>query len=200
MLAAALTSGRNGPMFPPLPRNARADRLAACVISLLAALLQSRATCCAQPTLEPSAPPAPTEELTVDVGNVLTTTRHRPLGINVDYLMDDDRNPLLAPQRPLREALRELGSKFLRYPGGWKSAINLWSIPPYTSSRPTLAGRVPETWIRLGLRLTPDGELESVRTQLQRRPEPIWVELVRPHVTRVTPSPWPSRGQERLRM
>jgi hypothetical protein len=80
------------------------------------------------------------------------------MGINLDYLMDDDRNPLLTPRRPLADALEELGAKFLRYPGGWKSAINLWSTPPYDSSRPSLAGRVPENWIRAGLPLVaPDG-------------------------------------------
>ena len=99
------------------------------------------------------------EELSVDVGHVLNTTRHHPLGINVDYLMDDDRSHLLSPKRPLKEALAELGVKFLRYPGGWKSAINLWSIPPFESSRPSLVGRIPQAWIRSGLELmSPDGD------------------------------------------
>ncbi len=45
-----------------------------------------------------------TDEVSVDVGAVLSDVRHRPTDINVDYLMDDDRNALLAPQRSLREA------------------------------------------------------------------------------------------------
>ena len=99
-----------------------------------------------------------TDEVSVDVRTVLSDVRRRPTGINVDYLMDDDRNSLLAPQRGFREALQELGPRYLRYPGGWKSAINLWSVPPYTSSRPTLAGQVPDDWIRAGISLTkPDG-------------------------------------------
>lgn len=99
-----------------------------------------------------------TDELTVDFGTVLNDVRRRPVGVNVDYLMDDDRNPLLCPRRGLAEALRELGPGYLRYPGGWKSAINLWSVPPYASSRPILAGRVPDDWIRAGVQLTlPDG-------------------------------------------
>jgi hypothetical protein len=102
----------------------------------------------------PTTAPASVEKLTVDLRTVLNTTRHRPLGINLDYLMDDDRNKLLSPKRPLREGLRELGVKFLRYPGGWKSAINLWSSAPYTASRPALAGRVPDKWIRPGVQLT----------------------------------------------
>jgi len=96
--------------------------------------------------------------LSVDCGRVLSDTRRRPFGINLDYLLDDDRNPLLSPRRELVEALRDLGPRYVRYPGGWKSAINLWSTPPYVSSHPVLAGRVPESWIRAGLRLTrPDG-------------------------------------------
>jgi len=99
-----------------------------------------------------------TDELSVDFGIVLNDTRRRPTGINMDYLMDDDRNPLLSPRRNLHDALGELGPRYLRYPGGWKSAINLWSVPPYASSRPALAGQVPDDWIRAGMRLTsPDG-------------------------------------------
>ena len=98
------------------------------------------------------------DELRVDFGTVRTDVRRRPAGINVDYLLDDDRNSLLSPRRSLREALRELGPGYVRYPGGWKSAINLWSVPPYASSRPTLAGPVPDNWIRAGVSLTlPDG-------------------------------------------
>ncbi|HSD27390.1 MAG TPA: hypothetical protein VLL75_08795 [Vicinamibacteria bacterium] len=97
-------------------------------------------------------------ELSVDLGVVLNDTRRRPTGINVDFLMDDDRNPLLSPRRDLVQALRELAPSYLRYPGGWKSAINLWSTPPFTSSRPVPAGRVPEDWVRRGLGLvSPDG-------------------------------------------
>jgi hypothetical protein len=83
-------------------------------------------------------------ELSVDLGVMLNDTRGRPTGINVDFLMDDDRNPLLSPRRDLVQALRELAPKYLRYFGGWKSAINLWSTPPFTSSRPVPAGRMPE--------------------------------------------------------
>ena len=50
-----------------------------------------------------------TDELSVDLGTVLNDVRRRPTGVNVDYLMDDDRNPLLSPRRKLTEALWELG-------------------------------------------------------------------------------------------
>jgi hypothetical protein len=129
-----------------------------CVVLSLV-LWQSLAPCHAQGTSVAARNVAPTQEVVVDVGEILRTNRPQPLGLNVDYLIDDDRNVLLSPKRPLREALKELRTTFLRYPGGWKSAINLWSAPPYTSSRPTLAGRVPESWIRPGLKLTtPEGD------------------------------------------
>ncbi len=65
---------------------------------------------------------ASTDRLNVNFGAVLNDVRRRPAGINVDYLMDDGRNSLLSPQRRLREALRELGPGYLRYPGGWEFA------------------------------------------------------------------------------
>jgi hypothetical protein len=98
------------------------------------------------------------EGLTVHCDTVLHDTRGHPTGLNLDYLMDDDHNALLAPRYTLTEALRELGPRYLRYPGGWKSAINLWSVPPFTASQPTLAGKIPDTWIRAGRPLSaPDG-------------------------------------------
>jgi hypothetical protein len=97
-------------------------------------------------------------KLSVDCEKGLNHFEHLPTGVNLDYLADDDRNPSLSPRRNLAEALRELGPHYLRYPGGWKSAINLWSVPPFDSSRPVLAGRIPEEWIRAGLQLSrPDG-------------------------------------------
>jgi|GEM_PF-4022264 len=76
------------------------------------------------------------DELGVDSGTVLNDVRRRCTGVNVDYLMDDDRNPLLSARHKLSEALRELSPRYLRYPGGWKSAINLWSVQPYTFQPP----------------------------------------------------------------
>jgi len=119
------------------------------MMGLLPALLTSNDTVAAAPAIE---------ELKVDCSKVLNDTRRCPTGLNVDFLADDDRNRLLSPRRGLSEALRDLRPKYLRYPGGWKSAINLWSVSPFTASRPILAGQIPENWIRPGLRLTsPEG-------------------------------------------
>ena len=60
-----------------------------------------------------------------------------PLGINLDYFMDDDQ--YLKPQIRTADALKNLGVKYLRYPGGNKSDCYLFSKPPYDKSDPHLA-------------------------------------------------------------
>lgn len=69
--------------------------------------------------------------------SVLTDVSHHPVGINVDYFMDDDN--YLKPERRTAEALKAMGVKYLRYPGGNKSDLYLFSVPPYEKSQPTLA-------------------------------------------------------------
>lgn len=60
-----------------------------------------------------------------------------PLGININFLLDGGfyKNPA----RPLADALREMGVKYLRYPGGEKSDNCLWSVPPYEKPHMMLA-------------------------------------------------------------
>jgi alpha-N-arabinofuranosidase len=79
------------------------------------------------------------EKITVDASRVLNDTRRRQIGINTCFLTDDDKSYLRSPKRPFNEALKELNPAYLRYPGGWKSDVVLWSVPPYTKSQPTLA-------------------------------------------------------------
>ena len=61
----------------------------------------------------------------------------RGLGINLDYLVDDDSNRPVG-SRPLTAALAEIGVRVLRYPGGDKSDSYLWSVPPYDRAVPAL--------------------------------------------------------------
>ena len=79
------------------------------------------------------------EQITIDTSKVLNDTRRRQIGINTCFLTDDDKSYLRAPKRPFNDALKELKPKYLRYPGGWKSDIVLWSVPPYDRSQPSLA-------------------------------------------------------------
>ena len=76
--------------------------------------------------------------VTIDTTTVLSDVSHHPIGINIDYLMDDD-NFLKPKTRTTAEALKAMGVKYLRYPGGNKSDFYFFSTPPYEKSRPTLA-------------------------------------------------------------
>lgn len=76
------------------------------------------------------------ETLIVYVDSVVSDVSHHPVGINVDYFMDGGRYP--DGQKKTTEALRAMGVKYLRYPGGEKSDLNLFSVPPYEKSLPTL--------------------------------------------------------------
>jgi alpha-N-arabinofuranosidase len=84
-------------------------------------------------------------KIEVDVDTVVSDVSQHPIGINVDYLMDDDA--CLKPARSTLTALRAMGVRYLRYPGGEKSDLTLWSTPPFEASRPTLA-RTGESAVR----------------------------------------------------
>lgn len=68
---------------------------------------------------------------------VLNDVSNPPIGINLDYFMDND--DYLHPKRKLVDALKAMGVKYLRYPGGNKSDFYFFSKPPYDRSIPTLA-------------------------------------------------------------
>ncbi len=73
----------------------------------------------------------------VEVEEVVRPVERRVIGINIDYLVDHDSNRPEA--RPLVEALREMGVRSLRFPGGDKSDNHLWSVPPFDKPNPELA-------------------------------------------------------------
>lgn len=77
--------------------------------------------------------------LTVDAQAVTRRGADRFVGINVNYMRDADANRI-AGARPLNEALKEMGVRWLRYPGGEKSDFYLWSEPPYDAPRPRSLG------------------------------------------------------------
>lgn len=76
--------------------------------------------------------------LTVDVAKGLNDVSRKPIGINMDYLMDGD---YITPAPPIgtTDALRNLGVKILRYPGGEKSDNYLWSVAPWDKANPRFA-------------------------------------------------------------
>lgn len=77
-------------------------------------------------------------KIVVDTGKPAGAMHLDRLGLNVNYLVDDDAN---RPEGavPLAKAIQSTGAKFLRYPGGNKSDSYLWSVPPYDKPRPTPA-------------------------------------------------------------
>ena len=79
----------------------------------------------------------PVEIVTVYPDSAITDISNHPIGINLDYFMDGDRYP--DPDRSLTKALRAMGVRYLRYPGGDKSDLNLFSSPPYDKAKPLLA-------------------------------------------------------------
>ena len=83
--------------------------------------------------------------ITINVDSTLADVSRRPIGINLNFLLDDDGNRPEALKK-LAEGLRAAGVKYLRYPGGEKADGYLWSVPPYTTSIPTLARWAPGEW------------------------------------------------------
>lgn len=85
------------------------------------------------------------DTLSVDVRQIQVADARSRVGVNLDYLMDDDMNRA-AGARPLADGLGDLGVRVLRYPGGEKSDTNLWSTPPYTAPAPALARTGTDEW------------------------------------------------------
>ena len=66
------------------------------------------------------------------------------VGINVNFLLDGaDEGPT---HRSLLSALKQMGVRSLRFPGGEDSDAYLWSIPPFLKSHPALARTGPAAW------------------------------------------------------
>jgi len=100
-----------------------------------------------QITVVPPERDVPTN-IMVNVNAVLADVSQHPIGINVNFFMDDDGH--FSPKRSTVDALKAMGVKWLRYPGGEKSDLYLWSVPPYDKPRPTMArtgqGCVTDRW------------------------------------------------------
>ncbi len=69
--------------------------------------------------------------------SVINDISNHPIGINLDFFMDGGRFP--HAERTITEAMKDMGVKYLRYPGGEKSDLYLFSVPPYDKSAPALA-------------------------------------------------------------
>lgn len=67
--------------------------------------------------------------LTVETNQVLRRGADKFVGINLNYIRDADANRPRA--RRLDDAMKDMGVRWLRYPGGEKSDFHLWASPPY---------------------------------------------------------------------
>lgn len=78
-----------------------------------------------------------TTNISVYPDSVLNDLSNKPIGLNLNFLMDGDR--FKDAEIPLSQSIEKMGMKFLRYPGGEKSDLYLFSVPPYNESNPSLA-------------------------------------------------------------
>jgi alpha-N-arabinofuranosidase len=69
--------------------------------------------------------------------SVISDVSNHPVGMNLNFLMDGGRFP--HPERSVTEAVKAMGVKYLRYPGGEKSDLYLFSRPPWQKAEPALA-------------------------------------------------------------
>lgn len=76
-------------------------------------------------------PRASATTVTVNAANIVSDVSENPLGINVNYLMDDDS--VRPRDRSTSAALRDMNVRYVRYPGGEKGDNYLWSISPFTA-------------------------------------------------------------------
>ncbi len=76
------------------------------------------------------------ETIRVDTSDVVRTIEKNPLGINFNYIRDDDANTPDPNAPRLRDVLKDLNVKWVRYPGGEKSDHHRFALPPYTNDNP----------------------------------------------------------------
>lgn len=61
--------------------------------------------------------------ITVYTDSIVSDISNHPVGINLNFIMDGGRFP--KAKKNVTEAVKELGTKYLRYPGGEKSDLYL---------------------------------------------------------------------------
>lgn len=99
-------------------------------LSIITALTAILLTGCGQKTKD-------TVSITVFPDSIVSDVSNHPVGINLNFIMDGGRFP--DAQTNVAQAVRKMGTKYLRYPGGEKSDLYLFSIPPYEKSHTSLA-------------------------------------------------------------
>ena len=98
--------------------------------------------------------------LVIDPTLIRMPVGRHALGLNVNFLADHAGGR----GQGYLSALRQLGVRSLRYPGGEKANEYFWSRPPWTESRPTLSLTGPEA------RLVSESKLVSPAGAFQVEP------------------------------
>ena len=94
--------------------------------------------------------------VTLHPAHAARPTGRARVGINVNHFMDGEflsrRAATWQPPRDLALALRSMGARYLRFPGGEKSDGYLWSTPPFDRPAPAFARwggeEIPESFRR----------------------------------------------------
>jgi len=76
----------------------------------------------------------PAEDITINAATVVRSTATRPVGINLNYLVDDEASRPAGSPRTLSQALGDMQARFLRFPGGEKSDNYVWTTVSSTDS------------------------------------------------------------------
>ena len=75
--------------------------------------------------------------ITINTSRVINRFEQNPIGLNLNYFIDNDK--VSNPSISLADAIKRMGVRYLRYPGGDKSDNNLFSVPPYEKAIPSLS-------------------------------------------------------------
>jgi alpha-L-arabinofuranosidase len=83
--------------------------------------------------------------ITVDVATVIRKTERRVIGLNTNFLTDHAE--IRSAGKGYENALKRMGVKSLRYPGGEKSDQYFWSTPPWETPLPNLCVTGPQGYL-----------------------------------------------------
>jgi len=75
------------------------------------------------------------DSIIVDTRTVLRTLSGNPIGINFNYLRDDNHNRA-AGSPSIQSVMKQMNVQWVRYPGGEKSDWHFFSTPPHEKADP----------------------------------------------------------------
>ena len=134
---SARISGANGPVLTITDAAANDAGQYSCIVSNFLGTDNSANYAIATLTVNPAPDGQPADTITVYTDVVLNSFSPEfpnPVGININFFTDNDL--FLNPARPIADALKEMGVKYLRYPGGGEADFYFFAYPPFDSVAP----------------------------------------------------------------